>query len=209
MARKRWTPQTELTDSLIRSREKRKWQLSFRRYVLEKTPSEAYAAYFGLDIETLRNWFEIQFTEGLSWDSFGKNWQFGHVLSTNYFDYSKEEDLKLCWNFINLRVEKLDTEGDSTDKLEELAVKAYFKNLYEHTGFSVCRKMLEKIEQIEEGGRLPIAGLGSFIRENKERLENMGSLDPETFNRLNRGNSLEELLLEREILIKFGSGPKP
>ena len=63
MARKAWTPQTEITDSLIRFREKRKWQLSYRRYVLEKAPSEAYAPYFGLDIETLRQWFEAQFTE--------------------------------------------------------------------------------------------------------------------------------------------------
>jgi hypothetical protein len=40
--------------------------VAYRRYVLEKAPSESYARYFGLDIETLRQWFELQFTEEIN-----------------------------------------------------------------------------------------------------------------------------------------------
>jgi hypothetical protein len=103
MPRKKWTPQTEVTESLIRFREKRKWQLGYRRYVLERSPSESYAPYFGLDIETLRKWFELQFTDELTWDNFGKAWQFDHIIPATYFDYSNENDLQLCWSFINIR----------------------------------------------------------------------------------------------------------
>lgn len=209
MARKKWTPQTEVTDTLIRLREKRKWQLSFRRYVLEKTPSEAYAPYFGLDIETLRSWFEIQFTEGVHWENFGKAWQFEHIVPASYFDYSNEDDLRLCWNFINLRVEKIDTDQNGGARTDLFSVKAYFTNLYSKTGFSICGKMLEKIEVIEKSNLENSPGLESFILENRSRLENIASLTKEEFNRLNRNNTVEELLLEREILRKFGSGQKP
>lgn len=209
MARKKWTPQTEVTDSLIRLREKRKWQLSFRRYVLEKTPSEAYAPYFGLDIETLRSWFEIQFTEDIHWENFGKAWQFEHIVPASYFDYSNEDDLRLCWNFINLRVEKVDMDRNGGARTDLFSVKAYFTNLYSRTGLSICGKMLEKIESIEKSNLENNPGLESFILENRSRLENIASLTKEEFNRLNRNNTVEELLQEREILRKFGSGQKP
>lgn len=209
MARKKWTAQTEVTDTLLRLREKRKWQLGFRRYVLERMPSEAYAPYFGLDIETLRTWFELQFEKGLDWDSFGKVWQFEHIIPTSYFDYSNEEDLRLCWNFINLRVERIDVEQGAGSRMDLFSIKAYFNILYTKTGLSVCKKMIDKIAALETMGLITNPVLENFILENKARLENIHSLTNEEFNRLNQNNTVEELLLEREILRKFGLGQKP
>ncbi len=209
MVRKKWTAQTEVTDSLLRLREKRKWQLGFRRYVLERMPSEAYAPYFGLDIETLRTWFELQFEEGLDWENFGKAWQFEHIIPTSCFDYSNEEDLRLCWSFINLRVERIDAEETGGARMDLFSVKNYFDTLYSKTGLGICRKMIEKIEAIEAQHHKSNPALESFILENKSRFENISSLTNEEFNRLNQNNTVEELLLEREILRKFGSGQKP
>ena len=101
MERKKWTPKAEITVSLLKFREKRKWQLAFRRYVIEKNKSSFYALYFGLDIEQLRHWIELQFTENIRWDNFGTSWQFDHIVPVAYFDFFNEDDLKLCWNFIN------------------------------------------------------------------------------------------------------------
>ena len=209
MARKRWTPQTELTDSLIRLREKRKWQVGFRRYVLEKTPSEAYAPYFGLDIENLRSWFECQFTDGLNWENFGKAWQFDHIVPATYFDYTNEADLLLCWNFINLRVEKIDEEKTGGYRIDLLTVKPYFKGLYDKTGLSICLKMIKKLEAMEVSNIEKLPAIEGFILSNKTVLEKIPGLTNEEFNRLNKGNTVEELLLEREILLKFGSAQKP
>ena len=80
MTRKKWTPKEEVTPELLVSREKRKWQIALRRYVLEGNPSTRYAPYFGLDINTLRNWFELQFVEPMSWENFGTKWQFEHHI---------------------------------------------------------------------------------------------------------------------------------
>jgi hypothetical protein len=209
MARKTWTPQTEVTDTLIRFREKRKWQLSYRRYVLERAPSEAYAPYFGLDIETLRHWFELQFAEDLNWENFGKAWQFDHIIPTTYFDYTNEDDLRLCWSFINIRVEKIDPNKNRGHRIDLLAVKPYFRDLHNKTGFSICLKMLEKIDTIEVSNIESHPIIEDFIIENRDHFELISTLSREEFNRMNKGNTLAELLLEREILRKFGSSPKP
>ncbi len=209
MARKRWTPQEEVTDSLIKIREKRKWQLAYRRYVLEGLPSEAYAPFFGLDTRTLREWFELQFTEDLNWLSFGKNWQFDHIVPATYFDYSNEDDLRLCWSFINLRVEKIELNKNRGNRIDVLAVRLYFQDLLDKTGFSLCQKMLDKIRSIELSNIESNANIEGFIVKNKERLETISSLSNEEFASLNQGISLTNILLEREILRKFGSGQKP
>jgi hypothetical protein len=204
MARKRWTPQTEVTESLLKFREKRKWQLGYRRYVLEGKPSEAYARYFGLSTASLREWFELQFTEGLNWGNFGKAWQFDHIVPATYFDYSNEEDLLLCWSFINMRVERIDPDSSRGNRIDLLASRLYFQDLYEKTGFSLCRKMLQKIERTEASGFKANPAAEAFINRNKDWLEKMSDLSAEEFAKLNNGMSVSDILLEREILKKFG-----
>lgn len=209
MARKRWTPQEEVTESLLRFREKRKWQLAYRRYVIDGLPSEAYAPYFGLDTHTLRQWFELQFTEDVNWIHFGKDWQFDHIVPATYFDYSNEEDLRLCWSFINIRVERIDLNKNRGNRIDVMAVRPYFQDLYDKTGFSLCLKMLEKIKTIEISNIECHPLIENFIIENKDHLETISSLTNEEFYSLNQGVPLPDILLEREILRKFGSGQKP
>ena len=204
MARKKWTPQKEITDSLLKFREKKKWQLSFRRYVLERKPSHLYSPYFGLGIEEFRKWIEIQFTDELNWSNFGTHWQFDHIVPVAYFDYSIEEDLKLCWNFINIRVEKLTLNKNRGHRVDVLAVKGYFENLYNKTGYSLCLKMLDKINIIEVTNIVSEPKIEEFIIQNKEYLEMLSTLSNDEFNSLNKGMTLNEILLQRDILNKFG-----
>lgn len=173
---------------------------------MEKAPSESYARYFGLDIEMLRHWFELQFTTGLNWGNFGKTWQFSHIIPTTYFDYSKEADLVLCWNFINICIEKLDEDKSKGHRIDLLAVKPYFQDLYSKTNFSLCQKMLEKIDAIEASNIGSNPAIEGFIITNKNQLENMLGFSQEEFNSLNKGTTAEAVLLEREILRKFGTG---
>jgi len=203
MARKRWTPQTEITDALLRLREKRKWQLAYRRYVVEQKPSETYAVYFGLDIQTLREWFGLQFTEGLSWDNYGKVWQFEHIVPATYFNFMNDDELKLCWSFINMRVQAFDEDGQPLSSFNLLAAKTYFKQLLNKGGVPHCALMLEKLSSIEESAvEIPEAVFG-FLADQKERLEKILTLKGAELDQLNRGSTLKEILLEREILKKF------
>ncbi len=186
------------------SSEKRKWQLAFRRYVMEGTPSEAYAPYFGLDKINLRKWFELQFSEGLSWESFAANWQFDHIVPVAYFDFNLEEDLLLCWNFVNIRVETIHSNKNRGNRVDVLAVKKYFADLYDRTGYWACKKMLEKIESIEISNIEANENLISFLTENKTWLAELGDFNKDEFAQYNSGTPIKDILLEREILKKFG-----
>lgn len=188
-----------------RFKEKRKWQLAFRRYVLEKALSEKYAPYFGLDHQNIRYWFELQFTEGLKWENFGSAWQFDHIIPVAYFNFEVEEDLYLCWNYINIRVEAILPDKSKSERIDTLVAKAYFENLYNQTGFSICKRMLDKINQLEANSiQQNNQGVQAFLINQREWLEQVATLTKEEFARFNEGTSIENLMKERALLKKFG-----
>lgn len=204
MKRKKWTPIVEITGSLLKFREKRKWQLALRRYVLEKNASPAYALYFGLGIEDFRKWVEIQFNEDLSWDNFGSLWQFDHVVPVAYFDFSKDEELLLCWNFINIRVERIEPNKNRGDRIDIISVKPYYESLYNKTGLPYCLKMIEKINTIQSSNISSEPAIEGFLIKNREYFETVSTFNKEEFNQLNNGRDVKDILLEREIIKKFG-----
>ena len=204
MSRKKWTPKLEITDALIKFREKRKWQLALRRYIIEKKAAEAYAPYFGLDVNGFRQWIELQFIDGLNWDNFASSWQFDHIVPVTYFDFSNPGDLYLCWNFINIRVEKIELNKNRGNRIDVLAVKPYFQSLYKKTNYSFCEKMLTKLDEIEVSNIVSHPAIEDFIVNNKQHLEMIATLNQQEFSRFNQGVTLADIMLEREILKKFG-----
>jgi hypothetical protein len=200
MVRKRWTPKTEINETLIQFREKRKWQIALRRYVLEKNRSSFYAPYFGLDNSKFRNWIEIQFDDELSWENFSSHWQFDHIVPVAYFDFTSEEDLRLCWNFINIRVEKNQLNKNRGNRIDVLAAKKYFEVLFDNTGYEVCKNMLDKITRIEVSEIASNMVLQEFILANKDYLNAVKEFTSDDFDRLNTGTSLKSLLFEKDFI---------
>ncbi len=198
--RKKWTKKEEETPDLLKFREKRKWQINLRRYVIQQNPAYFYAPYFGLDIKNMRQWFECQFTNDLSWDNFGKKWQFDHVIPVAYFDFSNQEELKLCWNFINIRVGSIQTARTGGNRIDVLASKNYFEELYRNTGYPVCKKLLDKIEKIKTSEIISTKGQKGFINERKEFLEGIENYTELEFEFLNRGKSVEDVRKEIKSL---------
>lgn len=201
MSRKKWTAQEEVTPDLLKFREKRKWQIAFRRYAMEKKSSFFYAPYFGLDIETLRKWFETQFEAGISWGDFGKKWQFAHIVPVTHFDFTDSADLKLCWNFVNLRVEGLPS--DKSRNFDISFAKSFFGELYSKTLYSPCKKLLEKINRIESSEIVHTEKQMAFINENRPYLDIIETYSSFEFEMLNSGRSIAEVKKEVEFLKKF------
>lgn len=196
--RKKWTPQEELSEYDQLSKEKKKWQIALRRYVLDKNPSRYYAPFFGVDIETFRSWIAAQFTDELNWDNFGKTWQFEHIIPISYFS-NETEDLRLCWNFTNIVV----SAEALPNKPDILSAKKYYQTLFDVTGYDRCQLMLDKIQNIES--TCSFEPQLSFCEDKKEILRSISSFQENDFERLNNGEELKDLLLEKEILLKFGS----
>lgn len=203
MARKRWTPKEEVNDALLLFREKRKWQIALRRYVIEGRWGSSYAPYFGLDCANFRKWIELQFDEETNWENFSAAWQFDHIVPVAYFDFSDELDLQLCWNFINIRLEKTTHSKNRGNRIDVLVARAYFERLYSETGFHLCKQMLEKITRIEVAEITSSVKLEAFIKDNREYLELLRSFTAYEFARLNEGIGIDKIVEEREFLKKL------
>jgi len=58
----------------------------------------------GCSIEYLYHHLENQFTEGMTWDNYGRNgWHIDHIIPLSYFDLSDPEQQKRAWYYTNLR----------------------------------------------------------------------------------------------------------
>jgi hypothetical protein len=206
MGRKTWTPKTEETEESQAFREKRKWQIALRRYVLEKNKSSYYAPFFGLDIQKFREWVESQFDSDMNWENFSKTWQFDHIVPIAYFDFADEADMRLCWNFINIRAEKSTPNNGRREKVDVLGAKTYFHALYQSTGYQVCSLMVEKLDRIE-ASQLAASPtkVEDFIRKNRPYLDLAASFTSYEYDRLNTGTSFDEVVKELNFLKKFGS----
>jgi hypothetical protein len=195
---------TETSLALINFREKRKWQIALRRYVLGKHNSAYYAPYFGLDIENYRKWLELQFDDSTNWNNFGKAWQLDHIIPVGYFDFSSESDLKLCWNFINVRVEKSSLNKNRGNRVDVLTAKGFFEELFKATSLPIILQMIKKIEQLEISQIKSTNKLEAFILENRQYLEDVQSLSQYEFEQLNMGLSMKEIQIQRSLVLKFG-----
>ncbi|MEO5564500.1 MAG: hypothetical protein ABIR18_13725 [Chitinophagaceae bacterium] len=174
-----------------------------RRYVLEKNPCPFYAPYFGLDIQNLRKWFEFQFDERLTWEDFGKKWQFDHIIPVTYFDFTNQDELKLCWNFTNLRVELFQQNKDKGNRVDTLVARGYFHELYQKTLYAPCLKLFKKIDQIEISEILSTESQQAFISENRAYLDMIENYSTFEFELLNSGRDISEVKKEMEFLKKF------
>lgn len=204
MRKKQWTAQTNITDNLLKSREKRKWQIALRRYVLESNKCSYYAPYFGIGNDKFRQWIELQFDADTNWDNFGKRWQLEHVVPSSYFDFDREEEMKICWNFINIQVERGLTNGAIKEKIDLIAAKTYFERIYIKTGMLQCKRMVDWLEGIESAQIQNIQRFDAFFEENGKYLNKASSLSSYEFDQLNEGIEMEDILKEREILRKYG-----
>jgi hypothetical protein len=146
---------------------------------------------------------EFQFDEDTKWGDFSVTWQFDHIVPVAYFDFTNDVDLRLCWNFINIRLEKISLNKNRGHRIDVLASKAYFKKLHRETKYPICLDMIEKIERIEVAEIKSTKAMEKFILENLKFLEITASFSDYEFYRLNQGLGVNEIMNERELLKKM------
>jgi hypothetical protein len=58
----------------------------------------------GCSIEYLRHHLENQFTEGMTWDNYGRHgWHIDHIIPVSYFDHNDPEQQRRTWHYTNLQ----------------------------------------------------------------------------------------------------------
>jgi hypothetical protein len=209
MARKKWTAQTEITEALIRIREKRKWQIALRRYVLEKKWSSAYAPYFGLGIDHFREWISLQFEGEANWDNFAIKWQFDHIVPLTYFNFANDSDLSICWNFTNIRIsspaaaENPGASSQGQNGIDILGAKRYFESLYTSTGYQACRNMLKKLGDLEAAQLATCGPREAFLFQNAPFLSSISDFNAYEYQQLNDGVPMKTILDGRAFSAKI------
>ena len=78
--------------------------------------------YTGIE---LREHLEKQFSGEINWDNYGSYWHLEHIIPQGLFDFTKEEEIKKCWNLRNLRPLYGKDNLKKTNKLDLRLVKEY------------------------------------------------------------------------------------
>jgi hypothetical protein len=195
---------SELDEAKQKHNNKRKWQIALRRYIINGHIASQYATYFGLDFKNLRLWMEMQFTGELSWLNYGKAWQFDHIIPVTYFDFNDEYELKLCWNFTNIRVEANQKNKERGNRVDVLMAKTYFQNIFDETGYHICKKLLDKIATIEISNIISTEAQLQFIKEHKDYLEHIEDFNNYEFELLNGGRNIKEVMKEATLIRNLG-----
>lgn len=77
--------------------------------IKRNSKSESTKKLLGCTVEYLKRHLEARFTEGMSWDNYGRGdngkreWHIDHIKSCASFDLSKPEEQKACFHFSNLQ----------------------------------------------------------------------------------------------------------
>lgn len=145
----------------------------------------------------------MQFPVGIGWDDFAKKWQFEHIVPVAYFDFGLEEELKMCWNFTNIRVELFELNKDTGNRLDVLAAKGYFETLYKTTLYKPCLALLEKINKVELSEVINSEKQQAFIMEHRTYLDVIDNYSSFEFELLNSGRTIREVIKEVDFLKKF------
>lgn len=106
-------------------KEKRATDLNFRIseilrskvHKMIKGRQTSYAFVLDCDIEMFKRWIEYQFDENMTWNNLGSYWQIDHILPINQFDFSKERDKMICFNWTNLQPLPASENRSKTDKI--------------------------------------------------------------------------------------------
>jgi hypothetical protein len=61
-----------------------------------------YEAILGCSWDTLREWLESNFVDGMTWENYGTVWHVDHTLPCSIFDFNIEENVRTCFNWSNL-----------------------------------------------------------------------------------------------------------
>ena len=113
-----------------------KENLQIRLYSLVKKNqnSKSLSKYLGCSKDFFINWIDSQLYGKMTMDNYGKIWHIDHCKPCKSFDFSKEEQIKECFSWKNMRplyAEANLTKSSSINYyeilLQELKVRSYLK----------------------------------------------------------------------------------
>jgi hypothetical protein len=96
--------------------------------LVNQVRTDGHASAIGLlgcDFQSFKRWIEYQFDANMTWENHGEYWHLDHIKPCASFDLTNEEDIKICFNWINYRpLEKMENIKKSDKYDDHIAFKA-------------------------------------------------------------------------------------
>jgi len=102
---------------------KRQFQATIKRKNIDKNFS--ISKVIGESIKNIKIYLEKQFTNEMSWNNYGKYWHIDHIILQYLYDFTKDQEIKKCWNKRNLRPLFSKDNLERSKKLDMKLVKEY------------------------------------------------------------------------------------
>ena len=65
--------------------------------------TESFRQMVGCSTLHLQSHLESKFKRGMTWENYGTHWHVDHIIPCAAFDHTKQEQVRQCWHFTNLR----------------------------------------------------------------------------------------------------------
>lgn len=96
---------------------------NFKRWFLLKGNKgvrlERIEEIVGINKNKFRDYISDKFIEDMRWDNYGSYWHLDHILPKSLFNSNRIKEVKICWNYRNLRPLK---EKENLVKLNKLNI---------------------------------------------------------------------------------------
>jgi len=153
------------TDAAVQYTEKKRMGIALRRFVTGAAPCYRHMDYFGCDAEFLRAFFEYQLDDLTDLSDLGKKWHIGHVLSPLNFNHEDDQQVRLCWNWVNLRPVKISKNNYDFSYAQAVEVYSSLRKCFpEHEVLGV---LLDMARKLHEWSKPPVVKWEFFMAENK------------------------------------------
>lgn len=102
--------------SNVNYRLKKSLAARLRSVILKKNDSTMN--HIGCNIQYLKEWFEFNFDDDMTWDNYEKLWSIDHIIPVNCFDLTNEQEKLKCWNWSNLMPTTIQYNSSKKNKID-------------------------------------------------------------------------------------------
>ena len=102
------------TDPLFRLRHAINALINFH---LKEGKSQSSIDYLGCTIQEYKTYLEPMFTLEMNWDNYGTYWEIDHIKPIASFDLNIEENLYICFHYLNTQPLEKTQNREKSDKI--------------------------------------------------------------------------------------------
>lgn len=91
-----------VNDTIYKLKQNQKTYLHIQLKKVNLSKSENTIKYLGCSIQTLKQWLEFQFVEGMTWENRGR-WQCDHIIPVSQFNLHSNPEQRMAFHWTNIQ----------------------------------------------------------------------------------------------------------